>query len=140
MISLVAKGEGLATESPGTIGEIADAVGKNDGSVLGDSIAKGKLPPLFDAGYCDVMPVDEAQLATQRAYIRSNPRSRLMRTTYRSWLQPQRHTVDTLLLTPWGYQFRTHDESVSAPFCKTMNCVVQAICRIKDDWWKETGR
>ena len=104
MISLVAKGEGLATESPGTIGEIADAVGKNDGSVLGDSIAKGKLPPLFDAGYCDVMPVDEAQLATQRAYIRSNPRSRLMRTTYRSWLQPQRHTVDTLLLTPWGFR------------------------------------
>lgn len=71
------------------------------GSVLGDSVAKKdageKLdaPPLFDAGYCDVMPIDEAQLATQRAYIRANPRSRLLRTTNRQWLQPQRHTVNT---------------------------------------------
>ena len=278
-ISLAEKGGKLTTESPGTVrntpGTVrntADTVGMQGDSVLGDSVAKGKLPPLFDAGYCDVMPIDEAQLATQRAYIRSNPRSRLLRTTYRSWLQPQRHTVDTavtvnalrgyllrecplqltaesfaslekrlkqikgritcdsygsidllkhrllpvvchrkdadsfakqkarclkeaaagvvlvsariakgeqeildsalrsnypviriedngfpdiyhpsadriddcaagllLLLTPWDYQFRTHDENVSAPFCKTMNCIVQAICRMKDDWWKETG-
>ena len=41
-----------------------------------------------------------------------------------------------LLLTPWSYQFRPHDESISVPFCKTMNCLVQAICRKKDDWWK----
>lgn len=235
--------------------------------VLGDSVAK-KIP-LFDPGYCDVMPVNEAQLATQRAYIHANPRSRLLRTTYREKLQPQRHTVDTavtlkalygylerecprqltaeafasleqrllqnneqitcdsygsmallnkrllpvvchrkdanlfaqqkarclaeaasgavlvsariakveqeimdsallsgypviriedngfpeiyhpsadridacaagllLLLTPWNYQFRAHDESLNVPFCKTMNCVVQAICRTKDDWWK----
>ena len=68
------KGGDLATESPGTVG---------GDSMLGDSVAKAKLPPLFDAGYCDVMPIDEAQLATQRAYIRSNPRSRLLRTTYR---------------------------------------------------------
>ena len=240
--------------------------------MLGDSVAKVKLPPLFDAGYCDVMPVDEAQLATQRAYIRSNPRSRLLRATYRSWLHPQRHTVDTavtpnalrgylerecplqltpeefaslanrlmlenghitcdsygstellkhkllpvvchrkdaalfakqkarcleeaasgavlvsariakgeqeildtalcsgylvarivdngfpeiyhpsadlmddcaagllLLLTPWNYRFRAHDENVSVPFCKTMNCLVQAICRMKDDWWIDIG-
>ncbi len=277
-ISLDAKGMateegGLATESPGTVREAEGTVGQAAGSVLGDSIAKSQLPPLFDAGYCDVMPVDEAQLATQRAYIRSNPRSRLLRTTYRSMLHPQRHTVDTavtinalrgylerecpmqltaegfaslekrlkqvngritydsygslellkhrllpvvchrkdgawfatqkarclkeaalgavlvsariakgeqeildsalrsgysvvrvvdngfpeiyhpsadlmddcaasllLLLTPWDYQFRAHDENVSVPFCKTMNCVVQAICRMKDDWWKEVRR
>lgn len=42
-----------------------------------------------------------------------------------------------LLLTPWDYHFRAHDEHVSVPFCKTMNCVVQAVCRMKDDWWKE---
>ena len=269
---LATKGGDLATESPGTVKETPGTVGKHDDSVLGDSVAKAKLPPLFDAGYCDVMPVDEAQLATQRAYIRSNPRSRLLRTTYRSWLHPQRHTVDTavtpnalrgylerecplqltsegfaslvnrlmldngriacdsygstellkrkllpvvchrkdaalfakqkarclkeaasgavlvsariakgeqeildtvlrsgypvirivdngfpeiyhpsadlmddcaasllLLLTPWNYQFRAHDENVSVPFCKTMNCVVQAICRMKDDWWREIG-
>lgn len=260
--NLATKKRDLATESPGTVGEMA-------GSVLGDSVAKIQLPPLFDAGYCDVMPVDEAQLATQRAYIRSNPRSRLLRMTYRSILHPQRYSVDTaitinalrcylerecpmqlnteafaslekrlkqvngritcdsygstellkhrllpvvchrkdgawfvkqkticlkeassgavlvsariargeqeildsalrsgypvvrvvdngfpeiyhpsadlmddcaasllLLLTPWDYQFRAHDESVSVPLCKTMNCVVQAICRMKDDWWK----
>ena len=299
-ISVATKEGDLATESPGTVGETPGTVGETPGtvnatagtvsetvdsvrempgtvgkhgdSVLGDSVAKAKLPPLFDAGYCDVMPVDEAQLATQRAYIRSNPRSRLLRATYRSWLHPQRHTVDTdvtinalrgylerecplqltsegfaslekrlkqvkgritcdsygsidllkhrllpvvchrkdtalfatqkahcleeaasgavlvsariakgeqeildtalrsgypvvrmvdngfpeiyhpsadlmddcaasllLLLTPWDYQFRTHDESVSVPFCKTMNCLVQAICRMKDDWWREIG-
>lgn len=216
------------------------------------------------------LAAEEGDLATQRAYIRSNPRSRLLRMTYRTMLHPQRHTVDTavtinalrgylerecpmqlttegfasiekrlkqvngritcdsygsiellkhrllpvvchrkdsawfakqkdcclkeaasgavlvsariakgeqdildsalrsgypvvrivdngfpeiyhpsadlmddcaasllLLLTPWDYQFRAHDEHVSVPFCKTMNCVVQAVCRMKDDWWKE---
>ncbi len=240
---------------------------------LGDSVAKSpspsSLPPLFDAGYCDVMPVDSSQLSTQRAYIHANPRSRLLRMTNRSSLYPQRHTVDTavtipalhgylqrecpqqltpesfsaignrllqqnghvmcdsygkiellhnrllpvvchrkdaklfhqqkarclaeaasgailvsariskgeqeimdtallsgypviriedngfpdiyhpsadrmddcaaghlLLLTPWSYQFRGHDDGVTTAFCKTMNCVAQAICRKKDCWWK----
>jgi len=243
----------------------------------------GKLdaPPLFDAGYCDVMPIDEAQLATQRAYIRANPRSRLLRTTNRQWLQPQRNTVNTavsiralkgylqresprqmapdnqatmprqmapdgfavitqrllqedgyvvcdsygnvellhrkllpivchrkdaalfeqqkarclaeaaagavlvsarisqgeqdimdaastlgfpvvriedngfpdiyhpsaqrmddcasgrlLLITPWSYQLRSHTENITTLVCKTMNCIAQAVCRQKDDWWK----
>ena len=272
MISLAEKKGDLATESPGTVRGMPGTVRKHSDSVLGDSVAKPKLPPLFDAGYCDVMPVDEAQLATQRAYIRSNPRSRLLRATYHTWLHPQRHTVDTavtinalrnyllrecplqltaevfaflekrlkqvnvritcdsygstellkhkllpvvchrkdaalfatqkarcleeaasgavlvsariakgeqeildcalrsgypvvrivdngfpeiyhpsadlmddcaasllLLLTPWNYQFRAHDESLSVLYCKTMNCLAQAICRMKDDWWKEIG-
>ena len=37
---------------------------------------------------------------------------------------------------PWSYKFRTHDEGIKVPFCKTMNCVVQALCRTKDNWWK----
>ena len=245
------------------------------GSVLSDSVAKqeatAKLeaPPLFDAGYCDVMPIDEEQLATQRAYIRANPRSRLLRTTNRQWLQPQRHTVNTavsiralngylqrespwqltpdsfaaitqrllqedgfvvcdsygniellhrkllpvvchrkdaalfeqqknrclseaasgavlvsarisqgeqdimdaasalgfpviriedngfpdiyhpsaqrmddcaegrlLQLTPWCYQLRSHTEDITTLVCKTMNCIAQAVCKQKDDWWK----
>lgn len=245
------------------------------GTVLGDSVAKQAspakqaAPPLFDAGYCDVMPIDEAQLATQRAYIRANPRSRLLRTTNRQWLLPQRHTVNTavsthalngylqrespwqmtpdcfaaitqrlllendyvvcdsygstallqrkllpvvchrkdaalfeqqkarclaeaasgavlvstrisqgeqnimdaasalgfpviriedngfpdiyhpsaqrmddcaagrlLLLSPWAYQFRSHTENITTLLCKTMNCIAQAICRQRDDWWK----
>lgn len=283
----------LATESPGTLKSstaLGDAVGTlksstalgdsvgtlKSSTVLGDSVAKvpkvtkAALPPLFDAGYCDVMPVDEAQLDTQRAYIHANPRSRLLRMTNRAWLQPQRRTIDTavsvpalegylrrecpyqltaesldivkkrllvedervicdsygntelltrrllpvvchrkdadsfqqqkarclseaasgavlisariskgeqeimdaallsgypviriedngfpeiyhpsasrmddcasghlLLLTPWSYQFRKHEEKVSVPFCKAMNCVAQAVCKKKDSWWKE---
>lgn len=270
----------LATESPGTVlapqllgdsvwpaAVLGNSIVAN--SVLGDSVAKSASPSLFDAGYCDVMPIDEAQLATQRAYIRANPRSRLLRTTNRQWLQPQRHTVNTavsipalnkylqrecshqltpesfatitqrllqangyilcdsygnagllqgrllpvvchrkdammfelqkarclaeaasgtilvsarispgeqeildaalslghpviriedngfpdiyhpsaqrmddcatgrlLLLTPWSYQFRSHTENITTLLCKTMNCIAQAVCRQKDDWWK----
>lgn len=227
-------------------------------------------PSLFASGYCDVMPVDAAQLATQRAYIAANPRSRLLRTSNRSLLMPQRSSIDTaitltalrgflqrecpprlvtqeallqiecrllsddkkvicdsygnqslltqrclpvvchrkdaarfneqkrrcieeaergailisariakgeqnimdealhrgfpvvlivdngfpevyhpsaeriaycsmgkmLLVSPWQFQYRKKDESISVPFCKTMNCVAQALCRTKDNWWK----
>ena len=41
-----------------------------------------------------------------------------------------------LLLTPWRYQYRPNKETVSVSFCKTMNCVTQALCRLKDDWWQ----
>ena len=54
-------------------------------------------PPLFDAGYCDVMPIDAAQLATQRAYIAGNPRSRLLRSSNRVWLSTRRGGIDTAL-------------------------------------------
>lgn len=274
----------LATESPGTLTTTSagthatpapETLGaerrQNDGSVLGDSVAKEKLPPLFEAGYCDIMPVDADQLATQRAYIHANPRSRLMRMTNQQWLHPQSHTIDTavslralygylqrecprqltdevfstlvnrllkvgdsvvcdsygskellsrrllpvvchrkdaslfeqqkdcclreaaagavlvsariskgeqeimdavllrgypiiriedngfpeiyhpsadrmdccaagqqLLIAPWSYQYRTREDSISVPFCKTMNCVAQAICKMRDDWWKTT--
>ena len=274
----------LATPAPGTLTTTApgthatpapETLGaerrQNDGSVLGDSVAKEKLPPLFEAGYCDIMPVDADQLATQRAYIHANPRSRLMRMTNQQWLHPQRHTIDTavslralygylqrecprqltdevfstlvnrllkvgdsvvcdsygskellsrrllpvvchrkdaslfeqqkdcclreaaagavlvsariskgeqeimdavllrgypiiriedngfpeiyhpsadrmdrcaagqqLLIAPWSYQYRTREDSISVPFCKTMNCVAQAICKMRDDWWKTT--
>lgn len=227
-------------------------------------------PLLFAPGYCDVMPVDAEQLATQRAYIAANPRSRLLRTSNRSMLMPQRGGIDTaitltalrgflqrecpahlvkqealcqlelrllmadgkiicdsygdrrlltqrclpvvchrkdaarfseqkrrcleeaergtvlvsariakgeqeimdealrrgfpvalvvdngfpevyhpsaerieycatgkmLLVTPWQYKYRKKDDAVSVPFCKTMNCVAQALCCTKDIWWK----
>ena len=41
-----------------------------------------------------------------------------------------------LLVTPWQYQYRGKNEQITVPFCKAMNCVVQALCRTKDDWWK----
>ena len=40
-----------------------------------------------------------------------------------------------LLVTPWQYQYRPKDEAITVPFCKTMNCVAQALCRTKDSWW-----
>lgn len=228
--------------------------------------------PLWSPGYCDVMPLRAGQLATQRAYIRANPRSRLLRMSNRDWLTARRRSIDTrltlpalrgymarecsdddvsplrldplmarlllgsdgyircdsygdrslltrrllpvvchrkdkalratqlrrcldeaekdavlvsariapdeqaiidaateagfpvvrvipdgipdryhpsaelttlcaaglmLLVTPWQYRHRPSDEPITARECKTMNCVVQAICRLKDDWWKE---
>ena len=227
-------------------------------------------PPLFSYGYVDVMPVDIRQMEQQRQYIHNNPRSRLLRTSNRDWLQPQRLSVATaltlpalmgylqrectprqlppdvcrelqsrlqiaggqiycdsygnktllqqrllpvvchrrdaasfpvqkqrclaaarqgavlvsariaegeqtimdeaislslpvvlvadngfpqlyhpsshriqlcaagrlLLVTPWLYCYRPKKESVSVAYCKTMNCVVQSLCRLKDSWWK----
>lgn len=228
-------------------------------------------PVLFAPGFCDVIPVDEGQLATQRAYISGNPRSRLLRTSNRSRLMPRRGGIDTavtlpalrgylqcvcpprmvtqevllqlelrlllaggkitcdsygnrdlltrrclpvvchrcdaarfseqkqrclqeaergtvlvsariakgeqeitdealrrgypviliadngfpevyhpsatrieqcdtgqlLIVSPWQYQYRRKEDAVSVPFCKTMNCVAQALCRTKDTWWQK---
>ena len=256
-----------AAEPPGTLRE-------GPGSVLSGLAAKhtavkSAAPPLFDSGYCDVMPIDEAQLEKQRAYIRNNPRNRLLRMSNRSWLLPQRMCVEThlslralkgyllrecppsqmtdevwlriselllvkggmiycdrygsdellakrllpvvchrkdaalhdmqqqrcmdaadegdvlvsariarreqiimaalqkqtypvvliadngfpeifhpseekqtlcaagrlLLLTPWKYHYRKADEGITVAECKTMNCITQAVCRLRDDWW-----
>ena len=42
-----------------------------------------------------------------------------------------------LLVTPWRYRYRPADEEMTVAACKTMNCVVQALCRLKDSWWQE---
>ena len=227
-------------------------------------------PVLFAEGFVDVMPLKSGQLAQQRAYIRNNPRSRLLRSTHRCVLQPLRGGIDTaltvkalmgylerecrpwqltpaaraltesrllttngkidcdsygnrqlltkrllpvvchqrdaslflrqkttclqaaqegavlvspriakgeqdimdnalsqghpiiliqdngmpdiyhpsenrmehcldnrlLFITPWQYHFRRADEGISVVECKTMNCVAQALCRTRDEWWK----
>lgn len=41
-----------------------------------------------------------------------------------------------LIVTPWRYIYRHIHEPISVAECKTMNCVVQALCRTKDSWWK----
>ena len=226
--------------------------------------------PLFSYGYVDVMPVDEQQKEQQRQYIHDNPRSRLLRSLNRNWLQPRRYSVNTaltlpalkgylqkeclstqlssdtwqslhaqlltangmvccdsygdsgllqqrllpvvchrrdaalfylqkqrclaaaqqgailvsariaegerdiideavslslpviliadngfpeiyhpsshriklcaegrqLIVTPWRYCYRSKKESISVVYCKTMNCIVQSLCRLKDSWWK----
>ncbi len=42
-----------------------------------------------------------------------------------------------LLLTPWQYKYRGDNDAISVMECKTMNCIAQALCRLKDSWWKE---
>ena len=54
-------------------------------------------PTLFDKGYCDVQPLDDAQLEQQRTYIKDNPRSLWLRTTHRDKLQPRRGAIATAL-------------------------------------------
>ena len=42
-----------------------------------------------------------------------------------------------LLLSPWMYQYRMAEDGISVAECKAMNCVAQALCRKRDDWWKK---
>lgn len=54
-----------------------------------------------------------------------------------SGAQTERCTKGRLLIiSPWQNQYRGKEDAVSVPFCKTMNCVAQALCRQKDDWWR----
>ena len=46
-------------------------------------------------------------------------------------------TNKMLIVTPWRYIYRHTHEPISVAECKTMNCIVQALCRTKDSWWKE---
>ena len=54
-------------------------------------------PSLFASGYCDVMPLHSGQLATQRQYIKDNPRSRLLRMSNREQLTVCRGGIATAL-------------------------------------------
>ncbi len=58
------------------------------------------LPTLFSEGFTDVIPLNEEAVAQKRAYIKGNPRSRLLRASHRAWLQPQRGCIDTALTLP----------------------------------------
>lgn len=41
-----------------------------------------------------------------------------------------------LFATPWHYRYHRRDEKISVAECKSMNCIVQALCRRRDDWWQ----
>ena len=278
--SLAAGSLAAGSLAAGSLATGSLAAGSLAASVSGGFPARYKVPssgttgrqPLFDYGYCDVMPVDKAQLETQRAYIAGNPRSRLMRMSNRALLTVSRGSFRTaltfsalrgylqrecapsqattealaeiqhrllsadgfilcdtfgsrslltdrrclpvichrkdalrfaehkarclkeaaqgavlvsacisprereiikenmdhgfhvatihdngfpdryhpsaehqelctagrlLIVSPWGYQYRGKNEQITVPYCKTMNCVAQAICREKDSWWKQ---
>ena len=42
-----------------------------------------------------------------------------------------------LIISPWRYHYRHEEENIYVAYCKTMNCVAQAVCRCRDDWWKD---
>lgn len=42
-----------------------------------------------------------------------------------------------LIVSPWQYAYRHVGDTITVAECKAMNCVVQALCRTKDSWWKE---
>lgn len=90
-------GNGGGETTTHTVSSATVSGGLPAGSYKVPSDASSGRPPLFSLGYCDVMPVDEAQLETQRAYIRENPRSRLLRTSHRDWLTTQRGAIATAL-------------------------------------------
>ena len=92
------------------------ASGADDQRAAGSPQSYVKVPsrittgrqPLFSDGYVDVIPLEEGQLETQRAYIHNNPRNRLLRSQNRSLLQVQRGGIDTALRLPalQGYLLR----------------------------------
>lgn len=46
------------------------------------------------------------------------------------------HDKKLLIVTPWQYKYRPVGEQITVAECKTMNCIAQALCRLKDTWWK----
>ena len=75
----------------------APAVSPQGSSFKVPSKATSGRQPLFAPGFCDVMPLRAGQLAAQRAYIKENPRSRLMRSQNRAWLTTRRSALTTAL-------------------------------------------
>lgn len=41
-----------------------------------------------------------------------------------------------LLLSPWAFRYQHNNEEITVAECKAMNCITQALCHKKDDWWK----
>lgn len=46
-------------------------------------------------------------------------------------------TQRMLLLSPWQFLYRTKEDNITVTWCKAMNCFAQAVCRVKDTWWKQ---
>lgn len=84
-------------------------------------------PPLFAYGYCDVQPITSEQLATQRAYIKGNPRSRLLRSTQRASLTACRMGYTTAL-TPSA--LRRYLQQECLPQHATPDALLAIECRL----------
>ena len=42
-----------------------------------------------------------------------------------------------LLVSPWRWVYRRSGEKPDSVTFKTLNCIVQSLCRKKDSFWKE---
>lgn len=81
-------------------GQVQDQRSETAGTIVISSSAADALrplPTLFSEGFTDVIPLSEEELEQKQEYIRANPRSRLLRSSNREWLQPQRGGIDTAL-------------------------------------------
>jgi len=83
--------------------------------------------PLFSNGYTDVIPLNEEQLQQKREYIRANPRSRLLRSSNRAWLQTQRGGIDTALTLP---ALKGYLQRECAPSQLTPDTLAALQCRL----------
>ncbi|MCR5158968.1 MAG: hypothetical protein K6D37_07575 [Prevotella sp.] len=112
---------GAATSPQGAATSQQGAAPSQQGYKVPSRISTGR-PVLFSEGFVDVMPLKSGQLAQQRAYIRNNPRSRLLRSTHRSVLQPLRGGIDTALTVKalMGYLKRECAPSQLTPAARTL--------------------
>ena len=87
--------------------------------------------PLFSLGFVDVIPLSAEQLETQRHYIHNNPRSRLLRSSHRLWLQCQRKSIDTHL-SPRALKSYLQQECSPAQFNEEIWQRIEKLLIVKD--------
>jgi len=116
--------ENQRTEATGTCVASCSAAG-NPGT--------GSLPSLFAEGFTDVIPLSKEELEQKREYIHANPRSRLLRSSKKEWLQPQRGGIDPALTLPAlrGYLQRE---------CAPSQCSMEALDVIKSHLMVADGK
>ena len=87
---------GSASQVSGSASRVSGGSPAREGKRTPSSGTTGRSP-LFAYGYCDVQPITPEQLDTQRAYIKANPRSRLLRSRQRATLTACRNGFTTAL-------------------------------------------
>ena len=92
---------------------VSARIAKGEQEIIDETIAQGHPVILItDNGFPEIYHPSEARLQ--------------LCTTHR-----------LLLVTPWAYQYHPANEEITVVQCKAMNCIAQAICHTKDDWWKK---
>ncbi|MBQ7443331.1 MAG: hypothetical protein IJS59_05630 [Bacteroidaceae bacterium] len=91
---------------------VSARIARGEQEIIDDAIAKGYHVMLIaDNGFSDRYHPSEQRLA-------------------------QCASGQLIIATPWRYRYRPKHEAITVAACKAMNCIAQAICRTRDDWWK----